>query len=50
MPEQSGVPIYCDTSCYQLADVNNTDLNMYLVFTMSNTTLLTPINKSLGSL
>ena len=37
-------------SHYQLADMNNTDIDIYLVFTMPSTTLLTPINKSLVSL
>ena len=38
------------TSRYWLADVNNTNINIYLVFIMPNTTLLTPINNSLVSL
>ena len=46
-PLNDRTPIHCGTSCYRLADVNNTNIDINLVSTMPSTTLLTPINKSL---
>ena len=41
---------HCSMFCYRLVDMNNTNIIIYLVFTMPSTTLLTLISESLVSL